>query len=277
MTHQKSNSVFRQPALHVATCVALGWLACTAPCQAEDEIATDRPDIVESSDVVGKGHFQIETSFASERNHVDGVKTRTYSTPTLLRYGIGDAWELRLETDAFNWSKSQDDLTGVSTTTRGFNDVALGVKWHMQDGDETSGKPSVGWLAHVDLPSGTRELHGKGARPSLRMVAEWELPGEWSLGVMPGFIYDQTDDGRRFTAGIFAAVLGKSITDKLRVFVEVAGQQITAKGNGGTIATYDAGVAYLLTPTVQIDFAINQAANKNTPDFAWTTGLSVKF
>lgn len=33
-----------------------------------DKIATDRPDFVESSNVVGKYRFQIETSVAQERN-----------------------------------------------------------------------------------------------------------------------------------------------------------------------------------------------------------------
>lgn len=251
--------------------------ALSGACLAGDEIVTDRPDVVESSDVVGAGRFQIETSLASTRNHADGAKNRTYATPTLLRYGVSDTWELRLETEGGVWSKSIDDLTGVSTTTHGFSDLALGAKWHMQDGDEASGKPSIGWLAHVDFASGTHDVRGKGARPSLRMVAEWELPSEWSVGVMPGVISDQTPEGHRFTAGIFAVVLGKSVTDNLRLFFEVAGEEITAKGNGGSVVTYDAGMAYLLTPTVQIDFAIYQAANKTTPDFTWTTGLSIKF
>lgn len=263
------------PQLLAAWLVAAS-MAPPAAC-ADDAIDTDRPDTVESSEVVGKGRFQIETSISSERNHADGVKTRMYTTPTLLRYGVADNWELRLETDGATWAQATDDATLARHTERGFSDVSLGVKWHMQDGDESGGKPSLGWLLHADVPSGTQAFHGNGVRPSLRFVAEWDLPQEWSLGVMPGVIYDKTEAGHRYTAGILAAVLGKSLTDRQRVFVEVAGEQITARGNGGSVVTFDAGVTYRLTPTAQIDFAVNQALNQTTPDFRWTSGLSVKF
>lgn len=258
-------------------CLVLAASVCPPLARADDAINTDRPDTVESSEVVGKGRFQIETSIASERNHADGVKTRAYTTPTLLRYGVADDWELRLETDGGVWAKSTDDLTGVSHTDHGFADVSLGVKWHMLDGDEAAGRPSMGWLLHADVPSGTQAFHGNSVRPSLRFVAEWDLPRDWSLGVMPGVVYDKTDAGHRYTAGILAAVLGKQITDQLRVFVEVAAQQITARGNGGSQVTFDTGVSYRLTQSVQIDFAVNQALNSRTPDFTWTSGLSIKF
>lgn len=76
--------------------------ACAALCtvaRAADTIATDRRDFVESSDVVGKGRVQVETGFASERNKVDGARSRMAVTPTLLRLGFNDLLEVRVETD----------------------------------------------------------------------------------------------------------------------------------------------------------------------------------
>ena len=45
-------------------------MAAVAPAHAaaDDAIATDRPDFVESSNVVGKGRMQVETSLAMDRN-----------------------------------------------------------------------------------------------------------------------------------------------------------------------------------------------------------------
>ncbi len=51
----------------------------------DDTIATDRPDFVESSNVVGKGRFQVETSIGMDRSKSAGVRERTWATPTLLR------------------------------------------------------------------------------------------------------------------------------------------------------------------------------------------------
>jgi hypothetical protein len=50
-------------------------------------------------------------------------------------------------------------------------------------------------LAHADLPSGSRALRGEGVRPSLRVSAEWDLPADLSLGVMPGIAVDRNAQG----------------------------------------------------------------------------------
>lgn len=258
--------VARIPTTIISAALAAALLPLAAHAE-EEPMATDRPDVVESSNVVGKGRFQIETSFASESNKVAGVKTTTRMTPTLLRYGITENTELRLETDGF--LREGDE--------RGFADVSLGLKWHTHDGDDASGKPSVGWLFHADLDSGSSAFRGHGVRPSVRMVAEWALPQDWSLGVMPGVLRDTNDAGEHYVAGSLAVVLGKSWTDKFRTFVEVAGHQLTSAKNGGSVVTYDVGMAYLITPTMQVDTAVSIGANQYSPDRQWTVGFSIKF
>ena len=242
---------------------------------ADDEIATDRPDFVESSNVVGKGRFQIETSFAVDRNKADGVKDKAYSTPTLLRYGISDAWEIRLETDGRMRATTTDLASGARSTDSGYGDVSLGVKWHIAD--ENGASPSMGVLAHVDLDTGSAPFRAQGKGGSLRLAAEWEFADDWSLGVMPGLAWLPNDNGDRHTTGIFGIVLGKGWTDQLRTFVEYSDEKIARARDGGTISTLDVGVAYLLTKTVQIDTALSRGLNSRTPDWSWTVGLSMKF
>lgn len=242
---------------------------------AEEAIATDRPDFVESSDVVGPGRFQIETSLAYERDEADGVRTRLSSTPTLLRIGVSDNIELRFETDGALRLRTRD--AGLETKDRGYSDLSIGAKWHMQDGDEATGKPGIAWLLHVDADSGSSAFRGQGWRPSLRMVAEWDLPQGFSAGVMPGVYKDRGDDGKSYAGGIFAVVVGKSITEKLRGFVEWSGQALTSSKHGGNVITGDVGLAYLITNSVQVDTAASWGLNKTSPDFSWTVGLSVRF
>ena len=242
---------------------------------AEDEaITTDRPDFVESSDVVGRGRVQIETSIAGERQRQAGLRARLTATPTLLRVGVSDTLEMRVETDGRLRLRSSD-ASGVYRES-GWGDVALGVKWHQRDGDEETLTPGIGWLLHVDADSGSAAFRGDGWRPSLRMVAEWEFAGGWSLGLMPG-IYQDRDPSGRYVGGIFAAVVGKSFTPQLRGFVEVSGQQLTSRRHGGQLTTLDTGAAYLLTKDLQIDIAVSRGITSAAPDFAWTLGLSARF
>jgi hypothetical protein len=259
--------------LHPALAIVLVAALPAGPAGAE-ALVTDRPDFVESSRTVAPGEFQIETSFAQETNRrVAGTKEVTSSTPTLLRYGIAKNWELRVETDGAARRRTQSE--GSTRRSSGVFDSSVGVKWHSLDPE--GARPSMGWLAHADLPTGTGEFKGRGVRPSLRAVFEWELPGEMSLGVMPGVISDTTAGNRRFTAGILGVVLGKSWTESFRTFVEAAGQQLASTRNGGSVVTWDVGGAWLVNDRVQLDAAYYGGANKNTPNGAWTVGLSVKF
>ncbi|TFW20496.1 transporter [Duganella callida] len=256
-----------------ALLLALPLLAQAA--EEGDEIVTDRPDFVESSNVVGKGRFQIETSLALERNKVDGIRERTYSTPTLLRFGIGEQLEFRIETDGRMRSVVTDLASGARQTDNGYADTALGLKWHVADAE--GNRPSMGILAHVDLDSGSRAFRAAGTGGSLRLAAEWELPDEMGLGVMPGIAWQYDDNGERYTSGIFGIVLGKNWTEACRTFIEYAAPQIARSRHGGTQGSFDIGASYLLTKTLQIDTALSRGLNRNTPDWSWTVGFSAKF
>jgi len=253
-----------------------GSAAAQSADSAFDTIATDRPDFVESSVVVGKGRVQIETSVAYERSVRDGVRERATSTPTLLRFGVADTLELRVETDGrvHNWVRAADHY--LDRGASGMADTSLGVKWHARDGDEQRGMASLGVLLHVDLPSGARAVRADGPRPSLRGVAEWELPQDFSLGVMPGIASERNDDGHRFTSGIFAVVLGKEFAPGWRGFVEVSAPRIAHAVDGGSQLSFDLGAAWVLNRRCQVDAALSRGLNRHTADLAVTVGLSVK-
>lgn len=254
----------------LAGAVALTLLYCGSAVAGDDDtIATDRPDFVESSNVVGKGRIQVETSLAVDRNRDAGVRERTSSTPTLLRVGVGEQTELRIETDG----RVRTRMDGQPNSS-GSADVALGIKWHLVDAAGTA--PSMGLLLHADLPSGSGHLRGDGVRPSARLVAEWELPNDYSLGVMPGLSYESNEQGKRYVNGILGVVVGKELTERLRGFVEIAAPQLARRRDGGTVATFNTGLAYLITPLCQIDTALSRGLNARTPDLSWTVGLSFK-
>jgi hypothetical protein len=238
----------------------------------DDAISTDRPDFVESSQVVGKGRFQLETSVQWERDRHADPQTRTLSTPTLLRIGIGESTELRIETDGRNLVR-----TSGEGTVAGYADTALGLKWHLADQQgEGFGAPSLGVLLHADLPSGSSNFRGHGVRPSLRLAAEWDLAGGYSFGVMPGLAQERDDDGRRYGYGILAATFGKEFNERVRGFVELAAPQIARAGHGGTQASFDTGLAYLVNKDVQVDVALTHGLNRRTPDLSLGLGLSIR-
>lgn len=250
-------------------------LSCTPMwLHAAEEIATDRPDVVESSEVVGKGRFQIETSFATERESKGAPKTRARMTPTLLRIGLTDDLEARIETDGYTHVKTWD--SGTTASESGLSDIALGIKWHVRTPADNEAGPSMAWIFHVDTPTGAKAFRGSGLRPSARLVSEWDF-NTWSLGVMPGIYVDKDDADKRYVGGILAVVLGKPINDKLRVFGEWAGHQLTTDSHGGNVITANLGAAYVLSNTVQIDMAVSKGLTDAAPKQAMTIGLSILY
>lgn len=243
----------------------------------EDKIATDRPDFVESSFTVGKNRFQFEASIAFDAEKSGTLEENTYTTPTLLRYGIADVWEVRLETDGPIHYETRETSTGITTLERGTTDMSLGMKWHTQDEAETGLRPSLAWIYHVDIPSGSNSFRGNGMSPSVRAVMEWELSEFHSLGIMPGIIHDKYVTGERFTAGILGIVLGQAWTEKFRTLIELAAARITEKKYGGSVVFYNVAGAYLLTNMIQADMSMSWGASDAAPDFSWSLGLSARF
>lgn len=149
-------------------------------------IDTDGPDFVESSEVVGKERFQFEAGVVSERDRRSASRGTTAGTPTLLRFGVADSVELRVESEGQMRVTNDNVADRAGSTVTGTGDTALGIKWHSQDRDRLANTPAVSWLLHFEAPTGSHPFKGHGSAVSLRSVTTWELPHALALGFMPG-------------------------------------------------------------------------------------------
>ncbi len=120
--------------------IGAGLLACNA--SALEPIDTDGPDFVESSEVVPKGYFQYELDMGSANGSNNRAQLHQSGTPLLLRYGITENWELRLESEGL---MAQSGQTGMGNT-------AFGFKYHSQDRNEATGAPAISWITHFQTP-----------------------------------------------------------------------------------------------------------------------------
>jgi len=245
-------------------------LTLAAPGPAAAQIATDRPDFVESSATVGRGALQVETSVAFDATGTHPSRVAAWSTPTLLRLGVSGALELRLESDLWVRDASSPGLDSGS----GLADVSVGAKWHVLD--EGGLVPSTALLLHADLPSGSAGLRAAGVGSSLRAVAEWTLPRGFALGVMPGVASLAGEDGRH-VAGILGLVVGRELAPRLRGFAEVAFEQIARGSAGGHVGTLNGGFAWLAGDASQLDLAVSVGVTSSAPDLAFTVGWSRRF
>lgn len=147
-------------------------LLIAAPLFAEDLINADRPGIADSSATIAPHSFQIELGVQRD----DAV----LSTPLLLRYGLSDALELRVETEG-----EDHELTPAS----------IGAKWRFAENFAV-----IGRYFSDDEPA------------DLRLSADFELDDHWSLNPNIGI-----DDERTLTA---AATLQYTFNERFNAFVD---------------------------------------------------------
>lgn len=260
--------------------IAVSLLAAAAgSARAADEageaIEPDQPGIVESSSTVGKGRAMLETGLGYQRDKSDGVRSRLWSTPTLLRFGFAEDWEFRVETDGYQRLRAADGSTTAKAS--GWADTALGVKWQVQESDGERNKPGLAWLFDVTADSGSSAFRGQGLRPTLRLTSEWDLPRDWSAGLIGGLYRDSRDDGKHFVGGILGASLGWPISDSWKGYVEVAGDQLASTRNGGRSVSAGTGLTWLVDRKLQLDASINRGLTKQTADWVFGLGVSVGF
>jgi hypothetical protein len=229
---------------------------------ADDGIVTERPSFVDSGETVPVGMLQIE---AGAQNAHDG-SSNEMTLPTLVRWGVGESWELRFESDLYDRSN-----TDSPHYVDGWANLTVGVKHHVGGADDSG--PKSAWFVEVELPTGASPYRGQGARPSTRWVSEWDLPNDFSLGVMPGIKYDDGERGR-FLSGSFGVDLAKNFSDAAQGFIELAAPQIASARDGGSQLSFDAGVQYRLGKNLQLDAAANFGMNDRTPDVTYTIGIS---
>jgi hypothetical protein len=152
-------------------------------------------------------------------------------------------------------------------------DSPLGARWRVVHGDASLHVPAASWMPDMQ----SVDAHLVAQRPVMNLSGEWALPGDFSLGVMPGVAFDMTPQGKRLATGTFALTLGRTWSPQWRTFVDMARDRMGAVQIAGVSTTVDAGMSYLATSGVQIDFALTHGLDDGAAPFQAGVGVSSRF
>ena len=244
--------------LVVALCPGLAQAGeCPSP---QSEIATDRPDVTNSSLVVPAGSIQSEnglnTSGQSAGKGFDGSNSR-------IRFGIAPCLEVLLDVPSY-----VGRLTGAVDT--GFANVTPSVKW------QVSGLPEPANLSvvfGVGLPTGTPAITGNGLQPYLQLPWSYELGGGWGISGMVTSFFRPSDLSNHQTSEA-TFVIERKVSDRLALFAEYVGDY---PSRGASTALLNIGGGYLLNRTEQLDFHLAFGLNRNSPDYIIGIGYSYRW
>jgi hypothetical protein len=225
-----------------------------------DEIATDRPDVTNSSIVVPAGSLQIENgvnfSMRAGDRFVDGTNTR-------LRAGIANCLEFLVDTPTYFANVRSSEKSG-------FSDVAPALKWQISP---VPGKVDLSAVFGLALPTGSAGIAGRGPQPYLQFPWSWELGSGWGLsGMLTEFFRPSDPNSKRITETTF--VIEKKVTERASLFVEYVGDYLE---NGSPAQLLNSGGVYRLGPNQQVDFHVALGLNHNAPSYIVGVGYSVRF
>ena len=232
--------------------------ADTCP-QATEEIATDRPDVTNSSIVVPVGSLQnengINTSAQSGRQGVDGTNSR-------WRLGVAPCLEFLVDLPSYF-------VNVRGNTFSGFSNVAPAVKWQISP---VPGKIDLSIVSGVALPTGATALVGRGPQPYLQMPWSSELRDGWSInGMFTEFFHPDDLSARSVTETTF--VIEKKLTEGFSAFTEYVGDYPQGQSS---IQMWNSGGTYHPTKTQQLDFHVALGLNHNAPTYAVGLGYSFR-
>ena len=247
----------------------------TQPTDADDEdlISPDRPGFADGSLVIGAKRFQIETGVQEEFRNQNETREHTFYIPTLLRIGISNHWEARIEGNTFTRT-SDFDFTGLTNQVSGLATLSLGFKYHFEDSKGVR-HPSIGAVVRVFPTWGTSDFRTHHVTGDLRLAADWDFAPKLSLNPNVGVGVYEDDRGKAFAAGLFALTLNYLPSKKLNPFIDL-GLQAPEEKRGKAVVIVDAGVAYIVGRNVQLDVSMGEGAHGETPPHVFVS-LGVSF
>jgi hypothetical protein len=232
--------------------------ADTCP-QSSDEIATDRPDVTNSSIVVPLGSLQnengVNVSVRDGRQSVDGTNSR-------WRLGIAPCLEVLVDLPTYF---ANVHGAGVS----GFTDLSPAVKWQISP---VPGKIDLSVVTGVALPTGSVAIAGRGAQPYVQFPWSYELHDGWGIsGMLTEFFRPDDFAARSISEATF--VLEKKLTERFSLFTEYVGDY---PQGADPSQLWNSGGVFHLTRTQQVDFHFAVGLNHNSPSYIVGLGYSFR-
>jgi hypothetical protein len=223
------------------------------------DIATDRPDVTNSSMVVPQGTLQMESGVnwtARPGNSViDGPATRA-------RLGVTPCTELLF--DLPNYFRP---VSGRGAS--GFSDLSLAIKRQIA---RLPGEFQLSMTAGLELPTGAVRISGSGYGGYIQLPWSREIGDGWSVsGMFTAFWFPGQRRSNPTLEPTF--VVERRVGPRADMFIEYFAD---GPQHGISSQAIDSGGAYRLTSTQQVDFHAGFGLNRESPDFFLGVGYSFR-
>lgn len=218
--------------------ILLSFLPLSVLAQNEEAgFTADRPGVITGPDVLPKGRLQWEMGMGYQQVRQNGTKSYIWTlNTTLLRFGISDYAELRLQGD---WNNEGGDIFDYS----GSDNVAIGAKAKLFDGWKFV--PAVSLLGNVIIPSNSNNNMPNNWSGQMGLLCQNQLTPWLSLGYEGDLTWFDSEKPIIF----YGANLGFTLNDRWQLMVE----EYNYKYPDSHDNWMELGIIWQLSRRVQID------------------------
>lgn len=236
----------------VTALAATSVVACASASLKTPLTGADRPGYTFGTATVPAGGAQAEVGYTDTR-----FSTLTYQTlgEGLLRVGVAPSTELRL----FGNSYALRSDAGLHSD--GLEDAKLGLKQRLWAGKGTTGfsGASLALLPATSIPVGSDGFGADAWQPELLVAGALPLSPKLSLVSNVGDAYVKLGDERAHK--LLATLAGwYTLTPKLSAFAEYGGSRL-ADDASTKLQYFDAGIALVPVPAIQLDLRVGHGMN----------------
>ncbi len=227
-------------------------------------LVTDRPDFTESTDAVPRGHFQIEAGYTYTHDSRGGGTGSHTAGEMLLRVGLFNNVELRIEWPNF------ERLAAAGTSTTGLSDIGVGFKYNLIE--QRGMRPHFGIIGQIRAPTGSASFSSEGVDPAVKLLWAYDVTDRFSVAGNVNFESVTEANDRVFQMAASGSI-ALSITDRLGTYVEYFGFYPVDRGSRATHFA-NTGLTYLITDNFQLDARVGVGLNGRAEDVFVGFGFS---
>lgn len=221
---------------------------------AQDPISADRPGLGDGASTVADGTAQIELGAAASN---DDFGPNGEVGQVLLRYGIGNVFELRGGVGSFAFDAPGTEYTGTS----------VGGKLRLLQ----SPLSTLSVVSTWELPTGTGFFDADNVAQTLKLAYDGALGEDLGLSINAGTSFPYTDDTD--LSYLFIPTLSFDINDRMGGYVGYAGFYT----DGLNTNYVEAGVTVLSNLNTQLDVNTGLQVDEYQGAFFVGIGLAHRF
>jgi Putative MetA-pathway of phenol degradation len=234
------------------------------PAPLTEPLVTDRPDFTESTDAVPRGHFQIEAGYTYSHDSTAGGTGSHTAGEVLLRIGLLNDVELRIEWPNF------ERLAVAGASTTGLSDIGIGFKYKLVE--QRGMRPHFGVIGQIRAPTGSASFSSEGVDPAVKLLWAYDVTERVSIAGNVN-LESVTESSNRVFQMSASGSIGLAVTEEFGAYVEYFGFYPVDQG-ADTTHFVNTGLTYLITNNFQLDARVGVGLNGRAEDVFVGFGFS---